>query len=84
MAVRDAYFPVVIIFIVIDSIAVGLRLVIRKSKGAIGYDDFAMLLSLVRFTHVIESGDDRMEILCSPSSLDRSDLCSLERWSLRR
>ncbi|KAK8852093.1 hypothetical protein PGQ11_014572 [Apiospora arundinis] len=49
MAVRDAYFPVIITFIFIDSIAVGLRFAVRRSKGAIGYDDFAMLLSFVGF-----------------------------------
>lgn len=48
MAARDAYFPLVITFIVIDSIAVALRFKVRSSKDAVGYDDFAMLLSFVR------------------------------------
>lgn len=47
MAARDAYFPLIITFIIIDSIAVGLRFKVRNSKGAIGHDDFAMLLSFV-------------------------------------
>ncbi|KAK8113501.1 hypothetical protein PG984_014027 [Apiospora sp. TS-2023a] len=49
MAARDAYFPLIITFIILDSIAVGLRFKVRNSKGAVGYDDFAMLLSFVGF-----------------------------------
>ncbi|KAK7935927.1 hypothetical protein PG985_001422 [Apiospora marii] len=49
MSPRDAYFPIIVTFIVIDSIAVVLRFKVRSSKDAVGYDDFAMLLSFVGF-----------------------------------
>jgi hypothetical protein len=47
MGLRDAYYPLVIASLVIDGIAVGLRLWARSIKKAIGYDDIAMMFSLV-------------------------------------
>ncbi|TXC00312.1 hypothetical protein FocTR4_00013697 [Fusarium oxysporum f. sp. cubense] len=47
MGLRDAYCPLVIASLVIDGIAVGLRLWTRSIKKAIGYDDIAMMFSLV-------------------------------------
>ncbi|EMT62746.1 hypothetical protein FOC4_g10006383 [Fusarium odoratissimum] len=49
MGLRDAYCPLVIASLVIDGIAVGLRLWTRSIKKAIGYDDIAMMFSLVGF-----------------------------------
>ncbi|EXL54474.1 hypothetical protein FOCG_05341 [Fusarium oxysporum f. sp. radicis-lycopersici 26381] len=49
MGLRDAYYPLVIASLVIDGIAVGLRLWARSIKKAIGYDDIAMMFSLVGF-----------------------------------
>ncbi|KAF4435944.1 hypothetical protein F53441_13372 [Fusarium austroafricanum] len=46
MAPRDAYFPLVISLIVVDSIAVGLRLWARSLKKALGYDDYTMTVAL--------------------------------------
>jgi hypothetical protein len=48
MGVRDTYFPLVIACLVVDGVAVGLRLWVRSVKKAIGYDDIAMFLSLVK------------------------------------
>lgn len=47
MAVRDGYCPTVITFLVVDSIAVGLRFWARGSKKAVGYDDVTMAVFLV-------------------------------------
>lgn len=47
MRLRDAYYPLVIASLVIDGIAVGLRLWARSTKKAIGYDDIAMMFSLI-------------------------------------
>lgn len=47
MGLRDAYYPLVITCLVVDGIAVGLRVWARSIKKAAGYDDFAMILSLV-------------------------------------
>ncbi|KAL6915619.1 hypothetical protein FSST1_007114 [Fusarium sambucinum] len=49
MGVRDSYYPLVIACLVVDGVAVGLRLWVRSVKKAIGYDDVVMLLSLVGF-----------------------------------
>lgn len=47
MSPRDSYYPVVLVFVVLDSIAVALRLWVRHVKSAIGYDDLALAVSLV-------------------------------------
>ncbi|KAJ4011146.1 hypothetical protein NW766_007784 [Fusarium irregulare] len=48
MGVRDTYYPLVISCLVVDGIAVSLRLWARRLKRAIGYDDIVMWLSFVR------------------------------------
>ncbi|RFN50697.1 putative integral membrane protein [Fusarium flagelliforme] len=50
MGVRDTYYPLVISCLVVDGVAVGLRLWARRLKRAIGYDDIVMCLSFVGFT----------------------------------
>ncbi|KAI5460388.1 hypothetical protein BGZ63DRAFT_246741 [Mariannaea sp. PMI_226] len=49
MAVRDAYYPIAISFLVVDGLAVGLRFWARGTKKAVGYDDVTMAVSLVGF-----------------------------------
>lgn len=47
MGIRDIYYLLVIACLVVDGIAVVLRLWVRSVKKAIGYDDVVMFLSLV-------------------------------------
>ncbi|RGP70053.1 integral membrane [Fusarium sporotrichioides] len=49
MGVRDVYYPLVIACLVVDGIAVSLRLWVRSAKKATGYDDVVMFLSLIGF-----------------------------------
>ena len=51
MSPRDSYYPVVLVFVVLDSIAVALRLWVRYVRNTMGYDDLALAVSLVRYSH---------------------------------
>lgn len=45
--VRDVYYPLGITFLALNTIGVSLRFWARGLKGAIGYDDGALVLSFV-------------------------------------
>ncbi|KAH7215269.1 hypothetical protein DER44DRAFT_715607 [Fusarium oxysporum] len=49
MGLRDTYYPLVISSLVIDGVAVSLRLWARSIKKAIGFDDVAMIFALLGF-----------------------------------
>ncbi|KAF4954605.1 hypothetical protein FSARC_12045 [Fusarium sarcochroum] len=49
MGLRDNSYPLVITCLVVDGVAVGLRLWARTIKKAMGYDDVAMIFSLIGF-----------------------------------
>ncbi|KAF5963234.1 integral membrane protein PTH11 [Fusarium bulbicola] len=49
MGLRDTFYPLVISSLVIDGVAVGLRLWARSIKKAIGFDDVAMIFALLGF-----------------------------------
>ncbi|KAJ4267253.1 hypothetical protein NW762_003357 [Fusarium torreyae] len=49
MGVRDTFYPLVIACLVVDGVAVALRLWARSIKKALGYDDVAMIFSLIGF-----------------------------------
>lgn len=49
MTPRDSYYPLVIVFVVLNSIAVTLRLWVRYRRDAIGYDDLVLAVSFVSF-----------------------------------
>lgn len=51
MSPRDSYYPVVLVFVVLDSLAVALRLWMRYVRNTMGYDDLALAVSLVRYPH---------------------------------
>lgn len=52
MAVRDVYYPLIITFIVLNSIVVSLRVYTRLSTKSLGLDDALMVVALVRLhTH---------------------------------
>ncbi|KAG9253039.1 uncharacterized protein F5Z01DRAFT_637792 [Emericellopsis atlantica] len=46
---RDAYYPLGITFVVLNTIACGLRLWVRILKRALGYDDLALGISFIGF-----------------------------------
>ncbi|KAL5605837.1 hypothetical protein FOVSG1_005984 [Fusarium oxysporum f. sp. vasinfectum] len=49
MGLRNTYYPLIISSMVIDGVAVGLRLWARRIKKAVGFDDIAMMLALLGF-----------------------------------
>ncbi|KAF5703639.1 integral membrane protein [Fusarium mundagurra] len=49
MSLRDTFYPLVISSLVIDGVAVGLRIWARSIKKAIGFDDTAMIFALLGF-----------------------------------
>lgn len=49
MAVRDAYYSLGITLVVVDGLAVAMRIWARKVKGSIGYDDYTMGVTFIGF-----------------------------------
>lgn len=47
VSARDAYYPLGITFVVLNTVACGLRLWARVLKRALGYDDLALGISFV-------------------------------------
>lgn len=75
MGVRDTYYPLVISFLVVDGIAVSLRLWARRLKRAIGYDDIVMWLSFVR---------SNLSTLVTILTIYRSVLLYSVQWSSKQ
>lgn len=70
MAVRDAYYPLGITLVVVDGLAVALRIWARKVKGSIGYGNYTMGWRL------------SVSSCLSPSCSERSTSVSVRtRWS---
>lgn len=49
MTARDVYYPLIITFLVLNSLVVGLRLYTRVFSKSLGYDDALMVIALVGF-----------------------------------
>lgn len=47
MSAADAYYPLIITFLVLNSIVLGLRLYARVITKALGYDDALMVTAMV-------------------------------------
>ena len=75
MGVRDTYYPLVISCLVVDGIAVSLRLWARRLKRAIGYDDIVMWLSFVR---------SNLSTLVTILTIYRSVLLYSVQWSSKQ